>query len=982
MPRPATIGLLSAGELMLGWEGIRGVTVGLGRGGMAEASDELDAEEISFGPFRLLPARKLLLRSGAEVRIGQRAFDLLLSLVGQAGDVVDKPRLLASTWPGLHVDEGNLRVQVSALRRALGDGVDGARYVASIAGRGYSFVAQVERRRRSPVPSGLPAAGTDRLPRRVSPVIGRGASIATVAEQVRRHRFVTIVGPGGIGKTTVAIAVAQALAEHFEEPPCFVDLSGLSDGEVAIDTLAASLGLAQYAGKPADTVEGFLRDRRVLILLDSCEPVVEAAARIAEDALRAGAGVHILATSREPLRAEGEWTHRLPPMESPPAGLPLTVEAAAAFPTVALFLDRAAAARDSLDLSDADMALVASICRRLDGIPLAIELAARWLAFLGLRDLAERLDDRFGLLMKGRRTALPRHQTLRATLDWSFHLLPPRQQAVLCRLAVFRGGFTAAAALAVAAHGDHAEADILEDLTELIDKSLLAVDLGGPTTFYRCLDTTRAYLLEKLDEAGARHAAALAHARHCESFLRGVREAWASAPPSAVRELAGRHLDNLRAALDWCFGPEGDVGLGMALTVAATPIWSHVMNSLAEEGSQRVLQALRFADPAADPALAMRLLAALASLLQQFGAPGEAAAWHETLTLAERLGDATHQSRAMSGLFLNALKRNCGEALDLAERFRRGADATGQDFLVGRGDRLIGYARHLMGEQATARAHLERMLRAHARPADRGNLAAFNFDDHVLGRSTLSQVLWLQGFANQALATAREAVRDAAGLDHEMSLFFAISFGAGPVGMLAGDGGAALAAYELLPSEWMKLPARKGWLDCFRALDRVRGGDLAEGLAMLRLAVAGFTPGSFGYRYPLFRAALADCLIDAGRPEEALPVLEAALVESRGRGEAWCEPELLRLQARATLAACGASAARNAEVALRESMALAQRQSALAWELRGATSLAALLRDQKRRGEARDVLAAILGRFTEGFETPDLQRADRLLAGL
>ena len=339
-----------------------------------------------------------------------------------------------------------------------------------------------------------PASG---LPARLTRLIGREDAVSDIAGRLSRHRFVTIVGPGGIGKTSVALAVAEQAAASYDDGVCFVDCAPLLGTSLVARKLASTLGLEIAEDDPTRGLVAFLRGKRMLIVLDCCERVVEAAAVMVEDLLKGAAGVGILATSREPLRAEGEIVYRLPPLEVPPASIGLSARDALTYPAVQLFVERVTSSVGRFELSDSDAPVVAEICRRLDGIALAIELAAGRVDVFGLLGVAARLEDRVRLLTHGRRTALPRHQTLTATLDWSYDALSEPEQTALRRLSVFAGGFTLDAAQAVATDDLVVSSDIVEVVASLVSKSLLNADVTTAIGHYRLLDTTQGLCAEK-----------------------------------------------------------------------------------------------------------------------------------------------------------------------------------------------------------------------------------------------------------------------------------------------------------------------------------------------------------------------------------------------------------------------------------------------------------------------------------------------------
>jgi predicted ATPase len=405
----------------------------------------------------------------------------------------------------------------------------------------------------------LPPTNT---PKPVSELIGREEELSEILNLVTTHRLVTLTGAGGIGKTTLALALACELRPHFADGVWLAEFSALADPGLVPATVAAAIGLELSGGEAsAQRVAQALADRPLLLVLDTCEHVIDAAASMAEAVLRAGSAVQVIATSREPLRAGGEWLYPVPPLAVP------AVDAAAdddplRYAAVRLFIERARAAQPHFVPDRRLAALIAAICRRLDGVPLAIELAAARASAVGIEALAARLDDRFRVLTGGRRTALPRHQTLRATLDWSYELLPEPERVILRRLGVFAGPFTLEAAAAVAAGPELAAADVIEGLLGLVAKSLVVAEGEGAVARYRLLDTTRAYALEKLEKSGERDQQARRHADYFRNLFKRAEGEWERRP---VAEWLGDYawrIDNLRAVLDWAFSPNGDASDG------------------------------------------------------------------------------------------------------------------------------------------------------------------------------------------------------------------------------------------------------------------------------------------------------------------------------------------------------------------------------------------------------------------------------------
>jgi predicted ATPase/DNA-binding winged helix-turn-helix (wHTH) protein len=459
---------------------------------------------ICFGSFRLLSAQRLLLEDGKPLRLGSRALELLIVLVEQHGELVSKEELMARVWPNTFVAAANLTVHVAALRRTLGDGRDGNRFLINIPGRGYRFVAPIkitEEETLSPLRSDV-VKRAHNLPASVNRLIGRDDVVTGLASQLSRDRCLTIVGPGGIGKTSVALAVAEELLANYTHGVWLIDFAAVSDSQLVPAALATVLGLEIGTEDPLQELIATFKNEQMLLVLDNCEHVVAAAAELAAGILRGASGVQILATSREPLRTDGERVHRLPPLQNPPVAIGISAETALRFPAVQMFVERAAAALGEFVLSDADAPIVANICCRLDGIPLAIEFAAARVNCFGIGGLAARLDDRLRLLTGGSRTALPRQQTMRATLDWSYDLLTEAQQMVLRRISVFSGDFTLRAADFVISDDPGLCNHIVDHVAELVTKSLVVAEMGDAEPKLWLLETTRAYALAKLIESG------------------------------------------------------------------------------------------------------------------------------------------------------------------------------------------------------------------------------------------------------------------------------------------------------------------------------------------------------------------------------------------------------------------------------------------------------------------------------------------------
>src|SRR6266404_1720113 len=529
--------------------------------------------KLSFGPFELSIGERVLRRDGQVLPLGGRALDILIYLADRPGEVIAKQELIDHVWSDVIVEEGSLRVHVAAIRKALADGQFGNRYIANVKARGYSFVGTV-----------VPFAGSTesrkdkfprqgRLPVRPLMMIGRETVIRQVSDKLRDERFVTLLGPGGIGKTTIALAVGRAAAEEFGGEVYLVDLESLTDPRHVAGAVATSLGVALKSKDPGLELVDLVRSRKLLIILDSCEHVIEAVASLAEQLYRQAEEIHVLTTSRELLKVEGEHCYRVLPLDCPPDGSAHTANAVLRYPSAQLFVQRVAARAGSFVLTDEEAPFVAEMCRKLDGIPLAIELAAGQAAALGIKNTAARLVSRPELLKLSHRTAVSRHRTLKATLDWSYNLLSDGERIVLRRIAPFVGHFTLEGARYVAGDPGVGTGEIFDAIAGLVEKSLITTRIDETQAQYRLLDTTRAYALEKLEEHGEFDAISLRHAEYVIQQLEPRKE-MLSAQPRAERVAAySWQLSNVRSALEWSFGSHGNDEIATKLVVSSTRLF-------------------------------------------------------------------------------------------------------------------------------------------------------------------------------------------------------------------------------------------------------------------------------------------------------------------------------------------------------------------------------------------------------------------------
>ena len=516
------------------------------------------AQAYRFGPVEIRPDERQVRVEGRTAALGSRAFDVLLALVERRERVVTKNELLDLAWPGLVVEENNLQAQVSALRRLLG-----AKAIATIPGRGYRFtLAQAADERTEAAGTAAKAAPARRMPRLAAPLLGRNDELAALGRLLGEHRLVTVSGAAGIGKTSVAIAAAVEREASLRDGAAWIELGPIAEPMLVPAAIARALDVQPPAGGDAlAALIGALKGREVLLVVDNAEHMLDAVARCLDAILEGAPGVAVLATSRSALKLRHERVFRLGPLGVPEADVP--AEEACTYGAVALLEARAQALDPRFALTDDNVALAIGICRNLDGIALAIELAAARLPVLGLKGLAERIGERFRLLTAGTRNAPTRQQTLLAALDWSYELLSPPEQKVFRRLGVFAGGFPLSLATAVSRDPSTDQWAAIDALGALVDRSLVE---AGPDAAprYRMLESTRAYALLKLREDPQElDAAQRAHAAAMLAFFdKAEEESWSVEEGEWLATYAPE-LDNLRAALDWSV--QHDRALGATL---------------------------------------------------------------------------------------------------------------------------------------------------------------------------------------------------------------------------------------------------------------------------------------------------------------------------------------------------------------------------------------------------------------------------------
>jgi predicted ATPase/DNA-binding winged helix-turn-helix (wHTH) protein len=934
-------------------------------------SDAAVHRKLKFGPFELSIGERVLRRDGEVLPLGDRALHILIYLTDRPGEVIAKQELIDRVWSDVTVEEGSLRVHVAAIRKALGDGQFGNRYIANIKGRGYSFVGTV-------VPL---AGGTEtrsdgsrhqgRLPVRPLMMIGRETVISEVGGKLRDERFVTLLGPGGIGKTTIALAVGRAAAEDFAGQVYFVDLESLTDPRHVAGAVATSLGLALKSKDPGPELVDLVRSRKLLVILDSCEHVIEAVASLAEELYQQTEEIHVLTTSRELLKVEGEHCYRVLPLDFPPDGSEQTANAVLRYPAAQLFVQRVAARAGSLVLTDAEASFVADMCRMLDGIPLAIELAAGQAAALGIKNTVARLVSRPELLKLSRRTAVPRHRTLKATLDWSYDLLSDAERIVFRRIAPFVGHFTLEGARSVAGELGAGTGEIFDAIAGLVEKSLIATRIDETQAQYRLLDTTRAYALEKLEEHDELDVISGRYAKYVAEFLESQREMMLALPRARRTAAYSDQLSNIRAALKWSFGSHGDDEIATRLAAASAQVFLELSLLIeCQAWAERAIARLGTRNQSSRRAMEIYASLPLALMHTEGNDQRVRTAFASALEIAIDRGDLAYELRILSGLFTYShWTLDIRGATDIAARSKKLALKTGNPDDVALAEAMLAASDHLLGNHLAAQLHCESGLRYLVSGRRfRTEQYLFHYKSFLL--VGMARSLLYRGLLDQSLDYAKRAREEGKKSGHPATFCRSLALVLPVFLTMAdlrrsdeyiGELSSLSAAHSLIPYRAIATGLRGQWL--------LLQNNRIDGIQLLKRALEELRAQRHEMLNMDFTCDLAAALVDLGEHEQALTLTVNAIEQQQRVGKFLHMPALFRMKG-LILASRSDEDSFEAETSLLSAIDWAKSQSATLFELKAATDLAELLLKQDRLLEAYKHLSAALDRTPAGIVSP------------
>jgi non-specific serine/threonine protein kinase len=702
-----------------------------------------------IGPFRLDATVGVLTRGGVPIAIGSRAVAVLTALVRRPNEYVQKDSIIAAAWPDVVVEEANLTVQISAIRRALAQAPGGERWLETLSRRGYRFVGPVTE---------LMSKGTNsNLPEAVTSFVGRERELVELKQLLPRTRLITLVGVGGIGKTRLALQVAAEVLDAYRDGVWLVELASVADPGLLPQTVAMVLGLKEQPDKSlTQSVTEHLASRHLLLVLDNAEHLIGACALLADVVLRQCPHIVMLITSREKLGTLGEQTYPVPALSMPDRERDATAESLARYESARLFVERVRLNLPHFAVTNDNASALASVCCRLDGIPLAIELAAARVRSMSVEEVDRRLDQRFRLLTGGSVTAPRRHQTLRALIDWSYDLLADGEKALLGRVSVFAGGWTLEAAEQTCVGDGIEDWEVLDLVTSLADKSLVVAEERNGVARYRLLETVCQYARKRLQETDEE---ACWRRRHLAYFLALAEKAephLIDADQQAWLDRLEREHDNLRAALEWSAANESDANDGLRLAGTLYKFW--ITRCYLSEGRGCISKLLASAPRRQTaPARAKALQAAGSLAWLQSDYPAAVAQHEEALACCLELKDRLGAAESLNSLGRCAMERGeYASARALHEESLAIRRELGDRRGIAHSLKNLGNVAADLGDFPAAKTHYQDSLEIFRELSDGANIGDMLTN---LGRVAHRQ---------QNYSTARELAEESFALWHEL----------------------------------------------------------------------------------------------------------------------------------------------------------------------------------------------------------------------
>ena len=907
--------------------------------------------------------------NGLQLDVGGRAFDILIVLLENNGHVVSQEELIARAWPKLFVEEANLRVNIASLRKLFREHGATTEYIKTIQRRGYLFTEPVKEIYLESPPSQI----TSNLPKILSKLIGRDHEISEVSELLINKRFVSVVGPGGVGKTTLALKIAKSLDAQFNGNVSFADLAVITRGDFIESALVSSLGISLRGQNAVASIVSHLKNERTLLLVDNCEHVIEDVSLILMRLFTEVPELYILATSREALKVEGEEVFALGPLKVPPQKSDLTAKEILEWPAIQLFMEKAVSSGYRRELSDDDARIVAKICESVDGNALAIELAGSRVGQHGIDGTSILINSKKNIQLPGRRDAISRHQSLKVMVEWSFLLLERRDRIALTRLSIFVGAFTLNAAKEVICDDLLNDVDIELSLTSLCEKSLLSGSNTLEGFGYRLLDTTWRYANEKLTESGERAAIQIKHRQYLIGVLADS-ERVSFEQSSVVCEDLADVLGNVSISLEGCSQDNSNNKHVSKLVALTMPVL--LRRSMLKECLNWTQQALNCLDDSecnTETELALWEGLAVSTMFTKGNSRETLDTINKGIELARKLDSFEAELRLLAGLHIYRSRTGeFQELMEISEQAIQVSEKIQSDYFTAMAEWMMGVATHLCGNQVLAQEYCEKAMRRSATGSF--HLDAFGYDHRIRGLIVLARVLWLRGFPCKAEQVCLEAIREAESRNHGVALCIALIYTT-TVSLWSGHVQTAKTRIERLLkySKELSLGPYLAVGITMRGYLAVINGDRRQGIQDLKAGLNALAKEQHRVLSTEFLLVLARAMSETNQGDEALLLLEEAHQLSKNQGEKYQFAEIQRVRGTVLLAQ-GASKEKVEQV-YREALAISQEQKVLGWELRVTVSLADLLISMKRETEARQILNETINKFSGEVDTSDMKIA-------
>ncbi len=902
-------------------------------------------DEIRFAEWQIWPQLRILLHRGKPVKISARAFDVLVVLVSAEGEVVSKDRLLTQVWGNEIVEENNLQAQISAIRRVLGRD---RHLLTTEFGSGYRFNLSS----RPPVILPEPARKSPVVFPFLTSILGRDQAVQAVSALMRQHPLVTITGLGGVGKTRLAWEVVNRVRTEYPDGVCVAELAHITDASSLLSVFSQALHLPLAAIHNDHDLSHQLARRECLLMIDNGEHVIKELKPVIALLLNAAPNITMLLTSQVATEMAGEQQYLLPPLQVPEKE-ETDFQRLLLFPSVRLFIERAQAQRFDFHPSNAELSVIGELCRHLDGLPLAIELAASRLPIMSVSEIYHCLEDRFQLLSNRQSVRVSRHQKIKTTLEWTYQLLNPREQKLFCSLGIFTDMFTVNAVIDFLQSPEENGWQIVDDLQRLLSLSLIQVSTQVPVTRFRLLETLRQFACDKLRQQGEYPRLAAQLADYCHRQAEQAQLDWYKLPTKQWRARYDSVLNDLRSVLQHTLTEGADQAKGLEILQAMTPFW--IEYSLYNECQRYIYPLLGEAPLTLQQRMNLNAAAGKASTWAKGPTPETCLTWQTALTLAEQLDDNEIRLQAYYGLWLYNLRTGkLDQSLHHAQSMCMLARTINDTNALATGLRILGVSWHFLGQHALGRDYLQQSLDRFAIDGS-GHTFRFGLDQETAGEAFLSRVLWVQGEYRAAKQVAWRAVKKAARLQHICSLCCALA-----------EGACMTAALDRNP-RWVRKAAI--WLI-----------ELAEKHDLYFWKTYGelFLHWAEQFSHPAVKqTTLFNSLRAMGLDWQYSPLLsemDTRLLQQTPH-ENWCTPELIRLAA--THLPIYAQR-QQLELALNK----AHQQQAYGWALRIVCSLATLQAETGDNVGAKQLIMEVLSHIDDSQHSTDIRNAVALCTRL